>query len=93
VDFCSACGAAVGRYTNWLPYPYLFSVGHVLRIGTSGDFKQSALTITGFLFLGLVEYTVFAPIYWFMLARGINHHGRFSARQLPEESPTEGDQG
>src|SRR5437870_13759987 len=36
-DFCSNCGAAVGQYTNWLPYPYLFSIGHTLRIGTSGD--------------------------------------------------------
>ena len=41
VDFCPDCGAPVGPYTNWLPYPYLFSIGHTLRIGASGDFRRS----------------------------------------------------
>ena len=41
VDFCPDCGAPVGAYTNWLPYPYLFSIGHTLRIGASGDFRRS----------------------------------------------------
>jgi hypothetical protein len=68
-NFCPACGAAVGQYTNWLPYPQLFSIGHVLRIGTFGHFKRSPLTIIGFWFFGLAEYALFAPIYWFMLLR------------------------
>jgi hypothetical protein len=45
VNFCPDCGAPVGAYTNWLPYPYLFSIGHTLRIGASGDFRRSPLTI------------------------------------------------
>lgn len=65
-NFCPACGAAVGQYTNWLPYPYVFSVGHTLRIGTSGEFKRSPLTIIGFFVFSLLEYTLFAPIYWVM---------------------------
>lgn len=68
-DFCPACGAPVGQYTNWLPYPYLFSIGHTLRIGTSGEYKRTRLTIFGFFLLGLAEYAVFAPVYWFMVLR------------------------
>jgi len=63
-DFCPECGAPVGQYTNWLPFPYLFSVGHALRLGTSGEFKRSKLTVIGFFVFALVEYAVFAPIYW-----------------------------
>jgi hypothetical protein len=63
-DFCPDCGAAVGLYTNLLPYPYLFSLGHTLRIGTAGDFKHSALTISGFFLLSLADYPVLAPVYW-----------------------------
>src|SRR5689334_21297094 len=35
-DFCPVCGAPVGTYTNLLPFPYLFSLGDLLRVGTSG---------------------------------------------------------
>ena len=81
-DFCSECGAPVGEYTNWLPFPQLFSIGHLLRIGTFGEFKRSPLTVMGFWFFGLVEYTLFAPVYWFMLLRNRFH---------PEQpAPTQG---
>jgi hypothetical protein len=69
--FCHDCGAAVGSYTNWLPFPQLFSVGHILRVGTDGRFKHSPLTISGFIFLSIAEYHLFAPIYWFLFFRGI----------------------
>jgi hypothetical protein len=72
VDFCPDCGAPVGTYTNFLPYPYLFSIGHTLRIGTNGDFKRSRLTITGFLIFSLVEYAIFAPIYWFIFLKNLS---------------------
>lgn len=68
-DFCPTCGAAVGQYTNWLPYPYLFSVGHMLRIGTSGEFRRSPLSVLGFLLFSFAEYTLLAPVYWFFLLR------------------------
>jgi hypothetical protein len=68
-NFCATCGAPVGAYTNWLPYPYLFSIGHTMRIGTSGEFRRSPLTITGFFLLGLAEYAIFAPVYWFVFIR------------------------
>ena len=66
INFCPDCGAPVGTYTNWLPYPYLFSIGHALRTGTSGNFKRCPLTIIGFFLFSLVEYAVFAPLYWFL---------------------------
>jgi hypothetical protein len=66
--FCPQCGAAVGPYTNLLPYPYVFSLGHALRIGTSEKFKQSPLTVVGFIIFSCVEYSVFAPVYWFRLS-------------------------
>lgn len=62
--FCPECGATVGEYTNLLPYPYIFSVGHTLRIGASGNFKRSPLTVIGFFVFSLLEYTLFAPVYW-----------------------------
>lgn len=67
LDFCPKCGAAVGQYTNWLPYPYLFSMGHMLRIGTSGKFKKTPLNILGFVLLACAEYMIFAPVYWMLL--------------------------
>jgi hypothetical protein len=72
-DFCPECGAPVGTYTNWLPFPYLFSIGHMLRIGTAGEFRHSPLTIIGFFLFGLVEYALFAPVYWFVFFRSLLH--------------------
>ncbi len=74
-DFCPECGAPVGTYTNYLPFPYLFSIGHTLRIGTEGNYKHSFLTIFGFMFFAIVEYGLFAPVYWFMFLRRLvrNH--------------------
>jgi hypothetical protein len=82
-DFCPQCGAPVGDYTNWLPYPYLFSVGHTLRIGTTGEYRHSPLTVSGFFLLAVAEYTLFAPIYWFVVLRGLR-------RPLPPPMPDQG---
>jgi len=80
-DFCPHCGAPVGTYTNLLPYPYLFSLGDLLRVGTSGAFHRTPVTVIGFFLLGLAEYTIFAPYYWYHLfLRNLN-------RQQPEARP------
>ena len=70
--FCSECGRSVGDYNNLNPYLYLFSLGEVLREGTSGRLRKSWLTVAGFIFLSLIEYVVFAPIYWFFLFRNLS---------------------
>jgi hypothetical protein len=80
VNFCPDCGAPVGAYTNWLPYPWLFSVGYTLRAGTSGNFKRSPLTIIGFFLFGAAEYSFFAPIYWFRFLQNLS---RPRESQLP----------
>ena len=68
-DFCPHCGATVGQYTNWLPYPYIFSVGDMLRLGVAGQFHRTVLTVGGFILFSLAEYLVFAPLYWVLLIR------------------------
>jgi hypothetical protein len=68
-DFCPSCGTAVGTYTNWLPYPYLFSIGHALRVGTAGEFKRTRLAVFGYLLFSLAEYALFAPVYWVVFLR------------------------
>ena len=65
-DFCPQCGATVGQYTNWMPYPYIFSVGDTLRLGTAGQFHRTVLTVLGFFLFALAEYALFAPIYWIL---------------------------
>jgi hypothetical protein len=69
--FCPDCGGPVGAYTNLMPFPYLFSVGHMLRIGTSGTFKDSRFLITGFFLFAIAEYAVLAPVYWWMLLKNV----------------------
>ena len=68
-DFCENCGAPVGKYTNYLPFPQLFSIGHALRVGTEGEYKRSPMALLGYFLLALAEYTVFAPVYWYWLIR------------------------
>jgi hypothetical protein len=82
--FCPECGHAVGDYNNVSPYLYLFSLGEVLRAGTSGRFRKSWLTVTGFIILSLTEYVVFAPIYWFFLFRNLAH---MNDRRRTESAP------
>jgi hypothetical protein len=83
-DFCAECGTPVGQYTNWLPFPQLFSIGHMLRAGTSGDFKRTPFTILGFLLFSLAEYMLFVPIYWIVFLRKVFQH---PSVQTPPEPP------
>ena len=91
-DFCLECGAPIGKYTNLLPFPQLFSIGHTLRIGTAGNFRHSPVTISGFILLGLAEYSLFAPVYWFMFLRTLFRQRRSEppADLPPPKPPPEG---
>lgn len=82
--FCPDCGAPVGACTNLLPFPYLFSIGHTLRIGTSGSFKATPMTIIGYFLITLLQYAVFAPVYWILLLRAL--HRRSSVDPPPSLS-------
>jgi hypothetical protein len=81
--FCAECGHAVGDYNTVNPYLYIFSLGEVLREGTSGNIRKSWLTVTGLVVLSLVEYFVLAPIYWFFLFRNLSRK-----RNHAEPEPT-----
>jgi hypothetical protein len=82
LNFCPDCGAPVGKYTNLLPFLYPFSVGHTMRIGTSGTFKRSPLIIIGFVVASLAYVAFIAPFYWLRLLRNIFN-------QTPADSSTD----
>lgn len=87
--FCPECGAPVGAYTNCMPFLYLFSIGHTLRIGTSGEFRRSPLTVAFFFLLGLAQYTLFVPVYWIVLLRGLTKRDQSRIPSGPVPSPPE----
>jgi hypothetical protein len=88
-NFCPHCGAPVGQYTNYLPFPYIFSVGNALRNGTNGEFRHSWWIIFGFFLFGVVEYAFFAPVYWFVFFRKLFKPRVPPALPLPSEVPNQ----
>lgn len=88
--FCRECGGPVGPYTNLLPFPYLFSIGHMLRSGTSGSFRRSPVPVIGYFLVAIVEYAVFAPVYWVFLIKNML---QLRDRPRPAEASLEGDNG
>jgi hypothetical protein len=65
--FCPHCGAPVGDFNNYSPYLYVFTVGEVLRTGTSGRFPRNWVTLSGYFLVSVTEYLVLAPLYWVFL--------------------------
>ncbi len=81
--FCDHCGLTSDPCTNYSPYLQLFSLGDALRTGSFGSFSTRPLVIAGFLFLGLCEYAVFAPIYWFFVLRNVRRLGTEKSAEPP----------
>ena len=69
--FCGQCGAAIGACTNMLPFPYVFSLGQGLRIGTSENFRRTPFVVAGFVVFAAALYGPFAPVYWFRLVQNL----------------------
>jgi hypothetical protein len=75
--FCPDCGAPVGACTSLMPPLYLFSIGHILRMGTAGTFKRSPFLVAGYFFASftgfafLTPFGLLTPVYWFMLLKNI----------------------
>jgi hypothetical protein len=69
VWFCPSCGAAVGPYNNVMPFITNFSVGEALRSGVGPEANFTPFETTAYVAVGLMEYTVFAPIYFIQLYR------------------------
>jgi hypothetical protein len=74
--FCPECGRSVGEFNNITPYLYLFSLGETLREGTSGRIRKDWVTVVGFVLLSLIEYAIFAPVYWFFLFRNLSRQAQ-----------------
>ena len=70
--FCPKCGAATGPYNNLMPYVQVFSMGEVLRTGTSGNFRRNPLTIIGYIFYALSQYFIFVPFFLFRFIQNLN---------------------
>jgi len=76
VQFCRDCGFAVGPYVPWSPYLYIFALGDLLRTGVDRPFRVTATTVCFLVALSLLEYMVFAPIYWFFLFQNVRRQPR-----------------
>ena len=63
------------------PFHQVFAVGDILLTGTQRKFPINWVTITGFVFLSVIQYLIFAPVYWFCLMRNV--------RKLRAESMSE----
>ena len=78
--FCPNCGASVGPYNNYMPYVCLFAEGEVFRAGVDARIHRSPLTVVGYLFYSLANYTVFAPVYWYFLFRNLKRQNADSTQ-------------
>lgn len=83
--FCPHCAAPVGEYNNYNPYLYIFSVGELLRTGTSGRYRRNWFTVAGFAVLGVTEFVILAPLYWRMVALNL----RRQTASTPPATPAE----
>jgi hypothetical protein len=88
--FCEKCGAAVGAFTNYMPPACYISMGQVLRIGSSGNFKRSPVVIAGFFVTGLVEYGIFAPFYWLRVLINLARMGQPTQSETTPNMENEG---
>jgi ribosomal protein L40E len=80
--FCGHCGSAIGPYNNLMPYVNAFSQGEVFRNGVCERMRANPLILVGYVLVSLEGYLVFAPLYWFFLARNL-----FRTRPPESEDP------
>jgi hypothetical protein len=67
--FCPLCGYPTGDWVPMMPYLQGFVMGEFFRQGVTGPpEKRTGVQLSLFLF-SLVEYGIFAPFYWYWMAR------------------------
>jgi hypothetical protein len=81
--FCEHCGSAVGAYNNLMPFVDVFSQGEVLRNGVTDKFRASPFLITGYLRYSLVNYFIFAPLFWFFFFKNLRQQKVDKLDELP----------
>lgn len=87
--FCPECGASVGPYNNWMDYLQIFAIGEVMRSGVGTDARFTRLTVPGYIVLGLLQFGLFSPVYFFRLVMNWRRVSREAARpttSLAEET-------
>jgi hypothetical protein len=84
--FCPVCGSAVGPYNNYMPFVVVFSQGEVLRAGVNDKFRPSFVIVSGFVLYAILQYAVFAPIYWYFLYQNIRRNLRDAESESVQEA-------
>ena len=74
--FCPECGAAVGRYCNWLPGVYIFSMGEALRSGVTERLRVTWVVVMGYVLISLHTLACLAPICWIFLFKNFRENAR-----------------
>ena len=69
--FCPECGAAVGKYCNYLPGVYIFSVGEAFRSAVTERFRLNWLTAVGYMAASFHVLSCLAAICWIFLFKNI----------------------
>jgi len=67
--FCPECGTAVGPYNNLMPLERIASLGEVARSGVGPEARFTPMRLVGYILLGLTQYMIFAPLYFYRLYR------------------------
>jgi hypothetical protein len=80
--FCPTCGNPVSEFATIFPLESYWSLGDVLRTGTSGRFHVSPLTVLGYTLMPLAFTTLLAPFYWYQMSQNIGRNRQLEAESL-----------
>jgi len=67
--FCDECGMSVGPYNNSMPFERIAALGEVLRSGVGPEARFAPLRTLGYIFVGLWNNSILAPLYFLRLYR------------------------
>jgi hypothetical protein len=67
--FCPHCGFPAGEYVTTMPYLQVFALGELFRRGVIGPPEKGFVQKVFFVLSSAGEYFLFAPLYWFWMAR------------------------
>jgi hypothetical protein len=67
--FCPHCHFPTGECVPMMHYLQIFSLGEVLRCGVIGPPEKGLARKIFLIFLSISQYAIFAPIYWYWMAR------------------------
>ena len=71
---CKECGWPTSFNGTQMPYIKIFCLGAFFRSGVDGSVPLTWPRITGYVFLAIMHYHIFAPLYWYRLYRASRGH-------------------